>query len=121
MESIIVTGDGDWERDYTNGPLAIDVLDASDADCIAAGGNCDGLELITGNEIWAIDIATGTRVMVKDMNDDLAAGGETRTYHPKYYGSWGDTNWSAVSAADYNLDGNVDILMSGSAWFRLQR
>ncbi|MEP1096280.1 MAG: LamG domain-containing protein, partial [Cyclobacteriaceae bacterium] len=106
--AIIVTGSGDWEKDYVNGPIAIDIL--PDAFC----ADCSGLELVTGNEIWAINIGAGTRTLVRDMDDDLAAQGETRTYHPKYYGSWGDTNWSAVSAADYNLDGNVDVLMSGA-------
>ncbi|MEQ9401949.1 MAG: hypothetical protein RIM99_00070, partial [Cyclobacteriaceae bacterium] len=112
--AIIVTGSGDWEKDYVHGALALDIVDATDADCIAAGGDCSGLELISGNEIWAINISAGTRVLVKDMNDVLAAQGETGTYHPKYFGSWGDTNWSSVSAADYNLDGNIDILMSGA-------
>ncbi len=103
--NILVAGDGNWQTDYTHGSLALDVL--PDAFCT----DCAGLELITGNEIWAINETAGTRTLAKDMDDDITD--PTRHYYPKYYSLWED-QWSAVSAADYNLDGNVDILMTGA-------
>ena len=112
--ALIIAGDGDWERDYVHGPIAVDILAADDADCLAAGADCSGLELITGNEIWAIDIGAGTRTVVRDMNQDLADLGITDDYYVKYWGSWLDGTRSCVSVADFDLDGNMDILMSGA-------
>ncbi len=106
--AVIVAESGNLEVDFTHGSIAVDALDASEC------ATCDGLELITGNEIWAIDISTGSKTLAKDMNDVLAAQGETGTYHPKYYPNWGGENWTNVSVADFNLDGNVDVLMPGA-------
>ncbi len=101
----IITGDGDWERDYVHGPIAADILD--DSFCT----DCSGLELISGNHIWAINIGTGTRTAVLDMND-LFAGPDI--YRPLYWGNWLDGNRSTVSVADYNLDGNMDVILTGA-------
>ncbi|MDW3191629.1 MAG: hypothetical protein R8G66_04670, partial [Cytophagales bacterium] len=106
--AVIIGESGNMEVDFVHGSLAVDILD--DAAC----ADCSGLELITGNEIYSINIGTGTKTLVRDMNDDLAALGETGTYHPKYYPNWGGENWSAVSVADFNLDGTMDVLMPGA-------
>ena len=111
----LIAGDGDWSRDYVHGPIAIDVLDSLNADCIAAGADCSGLELITGNHIWAIDLSgTPSRTIVKDMNDVLADQGETSQYRPKYWDGYLQGTRSSVSVADYNIDGSMDVLMSGA-------
>ncbi|MEM9325182.1 MAG: LamG-like jellyroll fold domain-containing protein, partial [Bacteroidota bacterium] len=106
--AVIVAESGNLEVDYTHGSMAIDILD--DAECT----DCAGMELITGNEIWAINITAGTKTLVRDMNDVLSAQGVTGRYHPKYYPNWGGENWSCVSVADYNQDGFVDVLLPGA-------
>ncbi len=107
--NIIVTGtNSDWERNFTHGSLAVDVL--PDAFC----ADCAGLELVSGNEIWAINEAAGTRTLAADMDDDIHSDiNPLFNYYPKYYSSW-DDQWSTVSAADYNLDGNIDLIITGA-------
>ncbi len=106
--TVIIAGDGNWEEDYTHGSIAVDIL--PDAAC----ADCAGLELISGNEIWAINEAAGTRTLIEDMDDDIHTDIDPNlNYYPKYYPSW-DDQWSSVSVADYNLDGNIDVLMSGA-------
>ncbi|WP_436516173.1 gliding motility-associated C-terminal domain-containing protein [Ekhidna sp. To15] len=106
--TVIIAGDGNWEQDYTHGSIAIDVL--PDAAC----ADCAGLELVSGNEVWAINEATGTRTLVEDMDDDIHDDIDPNlNYYPKYYPSW-DDQWSTVSAADYNLDGNIDVIITGA-------
>ncbi|MEO1256463.1 MAG: VCBS repeat-containing protein, partial [Bacteroidota bacterium] len=106
--TVIIAGDGNWEEDYTHGSIAVDIL--PDAAC----ADCAGLELISGNEIWAINEAAGTRTLVEDMDDDIHTDIDPNlNYYPKYYPSW-DDQWSSVSVADYNLDGNIDVIMSGA-------
>lgn len=111
----------DWGKNYVHGPIAIDILDASDIDCMDACGNCcAGLELITGHEIWAIEInnkngiANNSRTVVKNINDHLDAQGESRSYHPKRKAGGRGVSYSSVSVADYNLDGYIDVLMPGA-------
>ncbi|MEQ9050605.1 MAG: hypothetical protein RLP11_09855, partial [Marinoscillum sp.] len=99
--TILVTGSGNWDRDFVHSPIAVDVFGDSD------------LELITGDDIWSVDLAAGTLTRVADMDTDLAASGFSGSYHPKYYSSW-DDQWSAISVADFNLDGNIDVLTSGA-------
>ena len=99
--NIIIAGDNDWLRGYAHGSLAIDIVE--DTECT----DCGGLELISGNEIWAINEATGTRTLIRDMDDDIHDNIDPAL---NYYGK----RWSCISAADYNLDGNVDLLMSGA-------
>ncbi|MEQ9467843.1 MAG: LamG-like jellyroll fold domain-containing protein, partial [Ekhidna sp.] len=107
--TIIVTGtNSDWERNFTHGSLAVDLLPAS------ACADCAGLELISGNEVWAINESAGTRTLVRDMDDDIHDDiASNLNYYPKYYSSW-DDQWSTVSAADYNLDGNLDLIITGA-------
>ncbi|MEM7297166.1 MAG: hypothetical protein AAF391_02740 [Bacteroidota bacterium] len=97
-----------WEQDYTHGSIAVDILD--DAAC----ADCAGLELISGNELWSINEATATRTLIRDMDDDIATSIDPSLhYYPKYYPNW-DDQWSTVSVADYNLDGNIDVIMTGA-------
>ena len=106
--TVIIAGDGNWEQDYVHGSIAVDIL--PDAAC----ADCAGLELISGNEIWAINEAAGTRTLVEDMDDDIHTDIDPNlNYYPKYYPNW-DDQWSSVSVADYNLDGNIDVIMSGA-------
>ncbi len=106
--TVIVAGDGNWEQDYTHGSIAVDVL--PDAAC----ADCAGLELVSGNEVWAINEAAGTRTLVADMDDVIHSDIDPNlNYYPKYYPSW-DDQWSTVSAADYNLDGNIDVIITGA-------
>ncbi len=106
--TVIIAGDGNWEEDYTHGSIAVDVL--PDAAC----ADCAGLELVSGNEIWAINEAAGTRTLIEDMDDDIHDDIDPNlNYYPKYYPNW-DDQWSTVSAADYNLDGNIDLIMTGA-------
>ncbi len=107
--NILIAGtNSDWERDFTHGSLAVDVL--PDDAC----ADCAGLELVSGNEIWAINEAAGTRVLVRDMDDDIHANIDPNlNYYPKYYPNW-DDQWSSVSAADYNLDGSMDLIITGA-------
>ena len=106
--AVIIGESGNLEVDFVQGAIAVDIL--ADDEC----SDCSGLELITGNEIYAINIGAGTKTKIKDMDDVLAAQGETDRYHPKYYSNWGGENWSSVSVADFNLDGFIDVLMPGA-------
>ncbi|WP_370090369.1 FG-GAP-like repeat-containing protein, partial [Ekhidna sp.] len=107
--AIIIAGSNvDWEREFTHGSLAVDIFPAG------ACTDCEGLELVSGNEIWSINEATGTRTLVADMDDDIHTNiASNLNYYPKYYSSW-DDQWSSVSAADYNLDGNIDLIITGA-------
>ncbi|MEQ9300052.1 MAG: LamG domain-containing protein, partial [Cyclobacteriaceae bacterium] len=104
--AIIVTGsNNDWDQNSVYGPVAVDML--ADSEC----ADCDGLELVVGNRIYAINIGAGTRTLAKDMNDFLPAN---MKYFPKYFDGWGGNNWSGVAVADFNEDGHMDALMSGA-------
>ena len=104
----LVAGSGTWIRDWVSGPIAVDIISSN-----------PGLELITGNEIWAVNFTPnstgGSLTKLKDMDDALLASGfaSNKKYHPKYYSSW-DDQWSAVSVADFNNDGSMDVLTSGA-------
>ncbi|PIB35615.1 hypothetical protein BFP72_09520 [Reichenbachiella sp. 5M10] len=109
---VIVAGLGDFETDVTHGTLAIDIL--PDAAC----ADCAGLEIVDGGKIYSVNIPmqtdntvtpVGTRTLVKEINDILPADGQ---YAIKY-SSW---NFNAAAVADYNLDGNIDVLFSGGQY-----
>ena len=107
--NIIVTGTNDnWVQKYAHSAIAVDILD--DAEC----ADCSGLELITGNQIWAINIGAGTRTLAKDLNDLFAADIPTnnKRYYTKYFNT--TQNRTCISVADYNQDGHVDVLMPGA-------
>ena len=107
--NIIVPGTADnWVQKYAHSAIAVDILD--DSFC----ADCSGLELITGNQIWAINIAAGTRTLAKDLNNLFAA--EIPVNNKRYYTKYFNTNQNrtSISVADYNLDGHVDVLMPGA-------
>ena len=99
----------DWERNVAFGPVAADVLDES------ACALCGGPELITGGQVWAVDVSSGARSLERDLDDTLAASGEygSNTFHVKFYPNW-DEQWTSVSVADYDLDGDLDVLLTGA-------
>lgn len=106
---ILVKGSGNWNS-LDSGPVAVDIL--PDGAC----GECAGLELVLGGEIYAVDLTPRTPgggsvgTPVKRFNDLPNRGGVT--YYPKYV-SFGYVN-SMTSIADYNLDGNLDVVMNGA-------
>ncbi|MEQ9201043.1 MAG: LamG domain-containing protein, partial [Cyclobacteriaceae bacterium] len=100
--TILVTGSGNWDKDFVHGPIAVDIDETN-----------PGLELITGNEIYGVDLAAGTLTLLHDMDVDLASSGYTGKYYPKYYAAW-DDQWTAISVADVNLDGHMDVVTSGA-------
>jgi hypothetical protein len=100
--TMLVSGSGNWDKDWVHGPIAVDIDETN-----------PGLELITGNEIYGVDLVAGTLTLLHDMDVDLASSGYAGTYHPKYYASW-DDQWTAISVADVNLDGHMDVVTSGA-------
>ncbi|MBU2914736.1 hypothetical protein, partial [Reichenbachiella agariperforans] len=109
---VIIAGTGNFRTEVPHGTLAVDIL--PDAACAA----CSGLEIVTGGKIYSVDIpaqsdpnvtVTGTRNLEMDINDILPSDGQ---YDIKY-DSW---NFNAAAVADYNLDGNIDVLFSGGQY-----
>ncbi|HCX22044.1 MAG TPA: hypothetical protein DHN29_09025, partial [Cytophagales bacterium] len=101
--ALLVAGTGgtyDWYYEVAFGTLALDIL--PDAAC----ADCSGLELITGSKIYSVNISSGTITEQRDMDDILNAMGES-DYEFRYYRT-------TLSAADYNLDGNVDLVFPGA-------
>ena len=101
----IISGIGNWEQEYNAGPVAIDILDNSE--CI----DCSGLELVLGGLIYSVDINNKTRTLVRNLADDTSDV-PISEYKPKSFSN-GETN-SFTSIADYNLDGNLDVLAVGA-------
>ncbi len=106
--SQLVAGTGNFRTDVMYGTVAVDILD--DSFC----ADCGGLEIVDGSKIWAVQTDGSNNITGKtvalDMNDLLSAGNK---FFPKYYSGW-TNQWSMVSVADYNLDGNLDVLMTGA-------
>ncbi|MEX2233154.1 MAG: hypothetical protein WD824_13410, partial [Cyclobacteriaceae bacterium] len=106
---ILVTGTGTWNS-FDSGPVAVDILPT------ASCGECAGLELVLGGQIFAVDLTPRTPgggsvgTAIKRFNDLPGLGGIT--YYPKYV-TFGYVN-SMTSVADYNLDGNLDVVMNGA-------
>ncbi|MFY0599051.1 MAG: hypothetical protein JXR03_05230, partial [Cyclobacteriaceae bacterium] len=96
------SGTYSWYYDVAFGVLALDIL--SDG----CNGDCSGLELIVGGEIYSVDTGSGTLTLEKNLDDIITAAPYNLTeYEFRYYRTY-------ISAADYNLDGNVDIILSGA-------
>ena len=105
---VLIEGSGNWEQDWVHTPLAIDIL--KDSEC----SNCSGLELVTGNEVWAVNLGTKTLTLAADLNEVIATQIDgSLSYFPKY-NLEDDTQWSSISCADYNLDGKLDLVITGS-------
>jgi len=67
-------------------PVAVDVL--PNGDC----GDCAGLELVAGNQVYSVNIATGTMTVVNEAPNGLPDG--------------------MTSIADYDLDGDLDAIIT---------
>lgn len=112
----LVKGTGNW-LDIDSGPVAVDML--ADAACT----DCAGLEIVLGGEIYSVKLPTtrtaadtdaGSMTVVKRFNDIPTLG--TLRYFPKAINLGGASFAnSQTSVADYNLDGNLDVLMTGAS------
>ncbi|MEO9853196.1 MAG: hypothetical protein ABJF65_20265, partial [Reichenbachiella sp.] len=110
---VIIAGLGDFQDDVIHGTVAIDIL--PDAAC----ANCEGLEIVAGGKIYSVDIPdqtdrtvdpVGTRTLERDINDVLPPGSEFAIKN-----GWG-WNFNTASIADYNQDGNIDVIISGGQY-----
>ena len=104
--SILIAGSGKkWNQAYISQPIAADIFEEDQ--CL----DCKGLELITGNEIWSINEDKRTRTIVADLNELIHDDDSTVNFYPKFRTG---SNISSASIADYNQDGNLDIILSGA-------
>ncbi len=106
--SVLIPGDanGNWSQSFITEPIVADIL--ADNEC----ADCAGLELITGNEVWSVNESTQTMTVVKDLDDVIHTDiNANLNYYPKVTGS---DNHSSASIADYNQDGNIDIILTGA-------
>src|SRR5690606_11146749 len=69
--------------------------------------DCDGLELVSGGIIYSVNLGNGTKDSGK-----LTQIKKIPNYYVKYT-SWVE-NFSSTSVADYNLDGALDVIVSGA-------
>ncbi len=116
--SLIVAGTGDWTNNMAGIPVAVDILPKS-ASCL----DCDGLELVLGNIIYAVDIP-GKKITVAMNMDNATTKTITNPYGTFSYQStdkykpkktqFGNENYSATSVVDLNQDGNLDVVLSGT-------
>ena len=104
---VVGTGGGvAKEINFAYAPLAVDILPVTSL-CL----ECEGLELVTGSSIYSVDEATSSVRLVRSIDSDINVSGTT--YYPKYNPSFSG-QFSSVSAADYDLDGNLDIILVGA-------
>ncbi|WP_221407798.1 hypothetical protein, partial [Reichenbachiella faecimaris] len=101
--TVIIAGTGNFGSEVIYASLPIDIL--PDAAC----ANCEGLEIVAGGKIYSVDIANQIRTLERDINDVLPAGSQ-------YAIKGGSFNKNAVSVADYNQDGNIDVVFSGAQY-----
>ncbi|MEQ9442577.1 MAG: gliding motility-associated C-terminal domain-containing protein [Cyclobacteriaceae bacterium] len=105
----IYSGGNHWDNELAGVPVAVDILSPS-----GSCPDCDGLELALGHVIYSVDLVNKKLTQRLNMDDALvkigyyAAGG----YYPKRNG--GEHNWSSTSVADFNQDGYLDIIASGT-------
>lgn len=67
-------------------PVAVDVIPDGDCD------DCAGLELVAGNQVYSVNITTGTMTVIKEAPNGLPDG--------------------MTSIADYDLDGDLDGIIT---------
>ncbi len=111
------SGNQQWDNHLNGISVAVDIL--PDSYCT----DCQGLELILGHIIYAVDIANGqltevlnmnntaTKVLVNPMNGFTYTN--TDRYQPKK-AQFGTQNFSSTSVVDLNEDGNLDVVLSGT-------
>jgi hypothetical protein len=114
---ILVTGTGNWQE-IDGGPVAVDILPT--ASCT----ECAGLELVMGGKIFAVDlnprtVGGGALTLIKDFNTlpgiDPPGNNNANYYFPKAVSLGDNFVNSQTSIADYDLDGNLDVLMTGAS------
>ncbi|MEK6477881.1 gliding motility-associated C-terminal domain-containing protein [Catalinimonas sp. 4WD22] len=98
----------DWNNELAGVPVAVDIL--PDGAC----GACQGLELVLGHVIYAVDIPGKTMYQVKSMDDAAlkSADYHANGYRPKRHSN--EHMWSSTSVVDYNQDGYLDVISSGT-------
>ena len=96
-----------WKEELNGLPVAVDILPASEC------ATCNGLELVLGHVIYAVNLTGGTLTEVKTMDDPaVTKTGYTGDYRVKT--SFGDQSPNTTAVVDYNQDGYLDVLMSGA-------
>jgi len=102
------TGGNNWNDELAGVPLAIDILPSGSC------SDCDGLELALGHVVYSVDLVSNTlteRLNMDNVSNKIGyydAGG----YRPKRHSN--EHNWSSTSVADFNQDGHLDIICSGT-------
>lgn len=107
---------GSWNS-LDSGPVAVDILPTG------ACTNCAGLELVLGGRIYAVSDDNTTITLERNINSLIAVA--ANQYYPKRTTLFNYIT-STTSVADFNQDGNLDVLMGGAvgsvtgattAWF----
>lgn len=96
-----------WKTELNGLPVAVDILPTS------ACATCNGLELVLGHVIYAVNLTGGTLTEVKTMDDPAVTKiGYTGDYYVKE--SFSDQSPNTTAVVDYNQDGYLDVIMSGA-------
>ena len=98
----------DWQRELNGSSVAVDIL--PDTEC----ASCQGLELVLGHVIYAVDVENGQLTEMKVMDDAVNKINYSGDYFPKESGFRGQ-NFSTTAVVDFNTDGHLDVLMSGAS------
>ena len=99
-----------WSEEVISASVAIDFFDQNEVVNGIPCTDCQGLELAAGRYIYSVNINTGILTPIKDINDDIGINPQRRN---RYFIKTRNPS-AGVSVADYNQDGNMDILMSGA-------
>ena len=108
-KSTYPSGRNNWSTELNGLPVAVDILPSSECT------TCNGLELVLGHVIYAVDIAGGKLTEEKLMDD--VPNGNKENFTGKYYTKtpgFGTQTTSTTAVVDYNQDGFLDVLMSGA-------
>ena len=101
-------GRNDWEKELNGHAVAVDILPASECTM------CNGLELVLGHVVYAVNLTGGTLTEVRVMDTAVTKTGYTGNYYSKVPGFSSGQSTSYTAVVDYNQDGFLDVLMSGS-------
>jgi len=93
---IVETSGTDWD-DIPSGAVAVDILGDED------------LELVLGDKIYSVNL--GNR---SENSGSLTLLATIPTAYQTKRGSYSSAQGSSISVADYNLDGNLDVIVSGA-------
>ncbi|MEM9833425.1 MAG: gliding motility-associated C-terminal domain-containing protein [Bacteroidota bacterium] len=100
-----------WQTELNAVPVAVDILPNSEC------AECNGMELVVGHIIYAVDIPGQRLIEVKNMNDEPTKIGYTGNYYPKdpsFYGGFNNQSFTSTAVVDYDNDGNLDVICSGA-------